>query len=444
MKINNKNRGVSMLEKLSSNYFLPLAGVILIGLLGCSSDSKISSKLKNGKLLIETGNSENAVDNDSYRDPNAKLSPIEAFEFTAYPFVKKRCGGCHNTTNKPFFASDDIQIAFDELYTGQKIDPVQIKRSRLALRLEPENHYCWAPGCPEAAKEMKLKLQDWVDEITDGTIAKLKADAIRFLSTESFTISPGSSLINPDLKATGGVILEAEAGVIAGGAAANNAKASGGSQVNLDKDDSVTFTFNVAKEGNYNIFVSAVNPEDYSLEFNFNNQDKATGKDIALPDPKIDPAFIRDDFHWNRVNTLSANLVAGENTVKVTATLALALDRIFIVPSVVFKFDLSKIQEVKLSAKGSLEFEAKVYDANSYIIENLAVWLDSGSVEVKGVRIIMNGSWDPDNATYTSRSLGGGKTIKSPGEVISEARSLMAIEKGLKEDKFSIQFEEIK
>jgi hypothetical protein len=67
------------------------------------------------------------------------------FSTTVYPIVQEHCSRCHSesssTRQQPYFASDDIGVAYEAAKSKIRLDNPQA--SRLVLRLTADSHNCW-------------------------------------------------------------------------------------------------------------------------------------------------------------------------------------------------------------------------------------------------------------------------------------------------------------
>ena len=87
------------------------------------------------------------------------------FSTTVYPLLTQYCSACHaessSTPQSPYFASDDVDRAYDAVRSNQKIDLDSPGNSRLVVRLRAEFHNCWthnSPGmsdCDASAQDMQ-------------------------------------------------------------------------------------------------------------------------------------------------------------------------------------------------------------------------------------------------------------------------------------------------
>lgn len=90
------------------------------------------------------------------------------FASTVYPILTQYCSGCHtesaSTPQSPFFASSDVDRAYEVVRASQKIDLDSPSNSRLVVRLRGEFHNCWThniPGtsdCEASAQDMEAAI----------------------------------------------------------------------------------------------------------------------------------------------------------------------------------------------------------------------------------------------------------------------------------------------
>jgi len=145
------------------------------------------------------------------------------FSTTVYPLLTEYCSNCHTDAaaipQQPFFASADVNIAYDAAKT--KIDLDSPANSRFVLRLGTEFHNCW-DDCQANASEMQTEITnfannvfpDFVDpdlvtsmalKLTDGIVSssggRFEANAIALyeFKTGSGTQVFDTSGVNPAL-----------------------------------------------------------------------------------------------------------------------------------------------------------------------------------------------------------------------------------------------------
>lgn len=88
---------------------------------------------------------------------------VASFQKNVYPILRRNCSTCHGTTQSPFFASNDVNRAHDELIQSGKVNFQSIENSRLHMRLRDDLHNCWK-SCSGSAADMLVALKKWNDE----------------------------------------------------------------------------------------------------------------------------------------------------------------------------------------------------------------------------------------------------------------------------------------
>lgn len=113
------------------------------------------------------------------REPGTSRSfPGNSSEFAThvYPVVSQYCASCHNETasaaQSPFFASNDIDIAYQAAQRVINLDQADL--SRLVVRLGNEFHNCWS-DCQANSNTMLSAIQAFsqqipIDEIDSGMV----------------------------------------------------------------------------------------------------------------------------------------------------------------------------------------------------------------------------------------------------------------------------------
>ncbi|BBM01578.1 LamG domain-containing protein [Microbulbifer sp. GL-2] len=168
------------------------------------------------------------------RDVGASKSfPVSSSSFggTVYPVLRNYCANCHSEdaalTQKPYFASSDVDIAYEAAKSKMNLDtPAD---SRFSVRLGSEFHNCW-DDCSDNEAEMTAAIQAFADSIaptqvdqnwviskalrlTDGIVASSggrvenNAIALYEFKTGSGTTAYDTSGVNPaiDLALSGDV-----------------------------------------------------------------------------------------------------------------------------------------------------------------------------------------------------------------------------------------------
>ena len=103
------------------------------------------------------------------REPGSSRSfpnSTDLFASHVYPIVSQYCSACHNETassaQSPFFASDDLNIAYQAAQKVINLD--QVALSRLVIRLGSEFHNCWS-DCQANSNTMQSGIQALSDQL---------------------------------------------------------------------------------------------------------------------------------------------------------------------------------------------------------------------------------------------------------------------------------------
>ena len=93
------------------------------------------------------------------------------FSTTVYPLLTTYCQGCHTSeaanAQQPFFASNDVEIAYAAAKTKMDLD--EPGDSRFVLRLGTEFHNCW-DDCVANGAEMEQAIGNFAAQITPTTV----------------------------------------------------------------------------------------------------------------------------------------------------------------------------------------------------------------------------------------------------------------------------------
>ncbi|WP_298442720.1 LamG domain-containing protein [uncultured Ferrimonas sp.] len=129
------------------------------------------------------------------REPGAsKNYPADTTLFSQqlYPLLNQYCAQCHNegadTPQSPFFASNDIDLAYDAATKVFNID--EPSQSRLVVRLGSEFHNCWS-NCQDNSAEMLAAIQAFSDAIDVDAISPEMVVSKGLRLTDGITASSG-------------------------------------------------------------------------------------------------------------------------------------------------------------------------------------------------------------------------------------------------------------
>lgn len=251
------------------------------------------------------------------------------FSSHVYPIVSQYCSSCHSETasaaQSPFFASDDIDIAYQAVQGVINLDQEEL--SRLVVRLGSEFHNCWG-DCQANSNTMLAGIQafseqipvDQVDDamviskalkLTDGIVAsnggRFESDIIALyqFKTGNGNIAYDTSGISPaaNLTLTGDTEWLGSGGLIF-----NNGKAQASTASSKKLHDLITATgeftveawltpANVTQEGPARIISYSAGDNErnftlgqsqYNYDFMLRNQTTSLNGEPALSTPDAD------------------------------------------------------------------------------------------------------------------------------------------------------------
>ncbi len=109
-----------------------------------------------------------------------------------YSLLRTHCAGCHAENSaspqQPFFASADINVAYDAVKS--KVDLNNPARSRLVVRLRQEAHNCWS-NCGSNADTMQLAIEQLANTITASVISSTQISAGQIPNLDGIIASSG-------------------------------------------------------------------------------------------------------------------------------------------------------------------------------------------------------------------------------------------------------------
>jgi Concanavalin A-like lectin/glucanases superfamily len=127
------------------------------------SDSSVCADIITGWITKWAGDQATQANSVELKAPavkdiaNSKSFPVDSglFATTVYPVVQEYCSRCHseasNTKQQPYFASDDIDVAYQSAKSKIRLD--NPGASRLVQRLVIDSHNCWG-DCAVNGREM--------------------------------------------------------------------------------------------------------------------------------------------------------------------------------------------------------------------------------------------------------------------------------------------------
>lgn len=425
----------------------------------CGSEAKKDgTSVKSAEAQVNSGTSDGSASEDSPRGSSGSpadvgstaLTDEQAFIQTVYPLVREHCSGCHERSQTPFFAAATEAPALKAIQDTGKIDFDQTDNSRLVKRLAADNHNCWS-SCAADGATMLAAIKSWreLTKRSEATAAKkIETAALKLaeasdrdkqtdpstmaMEAEAATLTAPMQMVS-NTTASGGAFLSVPAGN--GGAAASAATATG----------TAVFTFDVKVAGTYSVWGLVNAPAAANNRF-FARIDAGAFTTWVIP-------VNADKFTWNQAKSatarvLSAALTVGTHTVELRrARETTAIDVIALTSNATFdgsqaSFGKSHVLRFDLSAMLNkantwLEIEMEDLSARAYKFRNPTILTPDGKVHAKGLRVLVNGVYDPQDATYNLVD----KTVAAPGESLSPAAMVVIKDKGAADDLISFTFD---
>ena len=405
-------------------------------------------------------NEEEEGEGDGLENEDPKDS-VTAFGLELHPQLKEYCGECHGTNRPPLFAQDDKKLAHDAILESKKVDFKNVENSRIVQRVAIDKHQCKDEVCTAAAKAFTDGINAWIAKIN----AEEEGPALPFTTNLKFSDATDGTLKadNPP----GVIYLEAEKGTVKApmvAVAATNAI--GGSYIHtpvgaINQDNAVTaatqaalgtltFQIDVKVAGTYQVFGRVGSPIATTNSF-YIKADAGALQTWQFPQTN-------DDLIWDKADPvvaagtpISFNLTAGAHTFEVRQrrgraridALILTNDPLLNPDSVSpgdeavkkLSYDIGDISGVP-GAK--LHVFVADYSENAYIFRNPTVELPDGAkIKVKNMKLLINGKYLPQHATYTVVNT----EATGPEKVLSTSALVALKDKGNADDEFSFEFE---
>jgi hypothetical protein len=410
----------------------------------------------------KAGSGENEEDGEGDgSDSEDPKDSVTAFGLELHPQLKEYCGECHGTNRPPLFAQDDKKLAHDVILESKKVDFKNVENSRIVQRVAIDKHQCKDEVCTAAAKAFTDGINAWVAKINaeeEGPVLPLTTN-LKFSDATDGTLKAN----NPP----GVIYLEAEKGTVKAPMVAVAAEnAINGSYIHtpvgaVNQDNAVTaatqatlgtltFQIDVKVAGTYQVFGRVGSPIATTNSF-YIKADAGALQTWQFPQTN-------DDLIWDKADPvvaagtpISFNLTAGAHTFEVRQrrgraridALILTNDPLLNPDSVSpgdeavkkLSYDIGDISGVP-GAK--LHVFVADYSANAYIFRNPTVELPDGAkIKVKNMKLLINGKYLPQHATYTVVNT----EAEAPEKVLSTSALVALKDKGNAEDEFSFEFE---
>lgn len=377
---------------------------------------------------------------------------IQAFSTTVHPLTRNYCINCHGSFQTPLHAVADPTQAHDAVIDAFKINFDNIPNSRMVLKLRDESHNCWG-DCAASANEMEMAIQNWkttVDAAGGNTIDDtpdpvLTTSESRTLleeldpenATDNGTIvveADSASLKAPMVAGTAGSDTYIHTPNGNGGNLGNNNAAAGIGYINFDTSFSDVFKIYALvdapsdQDNSFHMKVDNGNYQEWHIDVtagfewrevtNTNNQNPV---DFFIPAGSGHILEVRQREDGTKIQRVvisnNPNINLNDVSNATTATIS---------------YDISAI--VGVTAFFSIDVQE--YDMYSYKLTNPTIE-SSFPLRIKNIQPLINGSFNPQHATYTLVDMATG-----PGTTVLSPRALIALkDQGTSIDKLSFSFE---
>lgn len=379
---------------------------------------------------------------------------IQAFSTTVQPLTRNNCINCHGSFQTPLHAVADPTQAHDAVVDAFKVNFDNIPNSRMVLKLRDEAHNCWG-DCAANADEMTMAIQNWkstVDAAGGSTTGGATEPDPVLTTSESRTLleelDPDNAMDN------GTIVVEADsaslkapmvAGTMGsdtyihtpngnGGNLGNNNAAAGIGYINFDTSFSDVFK----------IYALVDAPSDQDNSFHM-KVDNGNYQEWHID---VTAGFEwREVTHTNAQNPVNFFIPAGnghilevrqrEDGTKIQRVVIsnnpnINLNDVSNATVATIRYDISAI--VGVTAFFSIDVQE--YDMYSYKLSKPTIE-SSFPLRIKNIQPLINGSFNPQHATYTLVDMATG-----PGTTELSPRALIALkDQGTSIDRLSFSFE---
>lgn len=445
---------------------IPLVAILLVYTQCVPTNGKKKSSLKYSDSSSSSSSSafdsnSSGVVNDDSDDSSGTvtgmgLSSVDAFAQTTHKITTKNCALCHASLQQPFHANPTASVAHDAIMAGAKVNLSNPAQSRLVLKLQA-GHNCWG-NCASNAAEMLDSINNWVDlmKAPDAPADTGTTTNNGLVTSESVTVAEaldpnqlkdaGSYLINlesamlqsPMVKVTSGdsSYIWVPAGTH-GNTQSNTSTAAGRaySQVSLTQTTGYKIFGYVdgpnANDDSFHIRVGASGFVEWhtggTTGFQWVEVTSGSGRasktfNLTSGNQQIeirereDGAKISYLYITNDLQTVASDISGGA-----MATLSYSLDALAPGSNAYLKVNISN------------------YDNYSYKLSKPRIVLPRGTLKVKSLKPLINGSWNAQHSTYTLVD----KTVSPSMGDLSSSSMIILKDRGDDVDQISFEFGEI-
>lgn len=442
--------------------FIPLIAILVVYTQCVPTNGKNKSTLKYSDSTSSSSNFNNNSNGVEGNDSNsnsdtpvaAGLSSVDAFAQSTHLITKKNCALCHATLQQPFHAADSVSIAHEAIIQGGKVNLLNPFQSRLVLKLQ-SGHNCWG-NCASNAQEMLDSINNWVELMKVPENEEVPSSNSALVTAESVTIA--EALDPNQLKDSGSFLINLESAMLQA------------PMVKVSSGEGFYLWVPPGTNGNVQSNTSSVAGRAYSqVTLGQTTQYKIFGY-VDGPNGSDDSFHLRvganpftewhtgvtSGFQWVEVTKGSGraattfNLTSGTQQIEIreredgakitylyiTSDLSKEASEISGGNVATLTFNLDALAP---GANALLKVDISIYDSYSYKLSKPRIILPTGSLKVKGLKPLINGSWNAQHSTYTLVD----KNVTSSDGALSSSSMIILKDRGEEVDQISFEFSEI-
>lgn len=379
------------------------------------------------------------------------LTSVQAFAQTTHAVTRARCINCHGGGQQPLHAVANAQQAHDAIVNNAKVNFENPAQSRMVLKLT-QGHNCWG-DCNQNAQEMLDSINDWIYLRQESNTGN--SDVEGLVTNESETVA---AVLDPNSTGNAGdVILNMQASMTA----APMVKASesgldyiwvpnGTHAATLANNNNTAgrayITAQIPSAGRYKMFglVRSYSGSDDSFHikvgsnnyFEWHVGDNTNGYKWVEITRGSGRSTVRYDLNATNYQIEVREREDGTKLSKILFTddLQMSADELGGGPEATLRYSLNGLAP---GSNAEFRVDISIYDMYSYRLANPRIVLPTGTLQVKNVRPLVNGSWNPQHSTYTIVD----KSVTSNDGSLSNSSMIVLKDVGESVDKLSFSFE---
>lgn len=407
----------------------------------------------NKKSSLEFSHPEDLGTNSSpIADQTSSANDMDLFSKTVWSITKQRCSSCHGSIQQPLHGASDLSTAYNAVLDSHKVNFSNPASSRLVLKLRDENHNCWS-NCLDNSNQILDQINLWVKGREETSLVTSEPEVSSNLTTsESGTLDDilnsngNSGFINLDTQAA---MLQApmtrgQSGDISfvhvdskGSIKQSNDSSAGMAFINFSSMRTATYKMWAlvnASSGSDDSFFMKVNNSNFA-EWHIPRTNGFEWKLVTNSTGMNPVNFFIPQGDSNRLEIRQREDGTKLAAVILTDDFSQTPESFELGTSVTLAYDLSNMLNMGPSSV-RLEIDCREFDEYTYQFSKPRI-ITNQRVHIKGMKLLVNGNYNPQHATYNFVD----KVISSTNPNVSESSLLAIKENGNSADRFSFSFE---